>query len=67
MFKAIRGIGYQLNIRCDDLDHIDISALSLMLKQRRDAVWDSLDILHKNMPVIQCKVVHVCNMVCEAC
>ena len=43
MFKAISGIGYQLNIRCDELDHIDISALFLMLAQSKDVV-DGLDI-----------------------
>ena len=42
MFKAIRGIGYQLNIRCEDLDHNGIPAVSLMLAQRKDALWDVL-------------------------
>ena len=44
MFKAIRGVGYQHLIKCDNLDQIDISALAFMLSQRRDAVWSSLDI-----------------------
>ena len=56
MFKAIRGIGYQLNIRCDDLDHIDMSALSLMLTQRRDAVWDGLDICPRTCPSFNAKL-----------
>ena len=56
MFKAIRGIGYQLNIRCDDLDQIDTSALSLMLAQRRDAVWDGLDICPRTCPSLNAKL-----------
>ena len=56
MFKAIRGIGYQLTIRCDDLDQIDISALSLMLAQRRDAVWDGLDICPRTCPSLDAKL-----------
>ena len=46
MFRAVRGIGYQLVIKCDNLYQIDILALALMLKQRMrmDAVWDGLDI-----------------------
>ena len=56
MFKAIRGIGYQLTIRCDDLDQIDISALSLMLAQRRDAVWDGLDICPRTCPSLNAKL-----------
>ena len=54
MFKATRGIGYLINIRSDDLDQIDMSALSLMLRQRTDAVWDGLDICPQDMPVTEC-------------
>ena len=56
MFNAIRGIGYQLVIRCDDLDHIEISALELMLAQRRDAVWDGLDICPRTCPSLNAKL-----------
>ena len=56
MFKAIRGIGYQLNIRCDDLDHMDIPALSLLLRHRRDAVWDGLDICPRTCPSFNAKL-----------
>ena len=53
---AVCLIGYQLNIRCDDLDHIDMSALSLMLRQRRDAVWDGLDICPRTCPSFNAKL-----------
>ena len=42
--------------RCDDLDHIDMSALSLMLRQRRDAVWDGLDICPRTCPSLNAKL-----------
>ena len=53
--KATRGIGHRLNIRCADLDHIDISMLSLMLAQCRNAVWDGLDICPKTCPSLNAK------------
>ena len=36
MFKAVRATGYQLGIRVDDLDIIDISALKQHLTQRQE-------------------------------
>ena len=44
MSRAIRTTGYDLCIRLDDMDHIDIQVLSCHLRQRRDGVWDNLDI-----------------------
>ena len=41
MFKAIRGIGYQVNIRCDDLDHIDIPALILKRQYCRSGLHNA--------------------------
>ena len=41
MSRAIRGAGYELCIRQDDIDHIDIQVLSSHLRWRRDAVWDT--------------------------
>ena len=40
----IRGTGYDLCIRQDDMDHIDVQVLFSHLRQRRGAVWDNLDI-----------------------
>ena len=56
IIRAVRGTGYQPNIRCDDLDHILISALSLMLAQGRDAVWDDLDICPRSCPSLNARL-----------
>ena len=56
MFRAVRGTGYQLNIRCDDLDKILAPALTLMLEQRRDAVWDGLDICPRTCPSVNARL-----------
>ena len=61
MFQAIRGIGYQLVIKCDNLDQIDIPALSLMLTQRRNAIWDGLDICPRTCPSLNDKL---CTYIC---
>ena len=50
MFKAIRTTGYELNIRVDDMDTIDIVALRQHLTQQRDAIWDGLDICPRTCP-----------------
>ena len=56
MFKAIRGTGYQLNIRCDDFDKVLVPALALMLEQRRDAIWDGLDICPRTCPSVNARL-----------
>ena len=35
MFKAIRATGYELSIRVDDMDTIDITALRQQVAQQR--------------------------------
>ena len=40
MYRAIIDTGYQLAIRLDDMDAIDITALRHFITQRRDAVWE---------------------------
>ena len=50
MFKAIRTTGYELSIRVDDMDTIDIVALRQHLTQQRDAIWDGLDICPRTCP-----------------
>ena len=41
MSRAIMGAGYDLCIRQDYIDHIDIQVVSSHLRWRRDAVWDT--------------------------
>ena len=48
--RAIRGPGYDLCIKQDDMDHIDIQVLSFHLRQCWDAVWDDLDICPRTCP-----------------
>ena len=50
MSRTIRGTGYDLFIRQDDMDHIDIQVLFSHLGQRREAVWDDLDICPRTCP-----------------
>ena len=50
MSRAIRGTGYDLCVRQDDMDHIDIQVSSYHLRQHRDAVWDHLDICARICP-----------------
>ena len=56
IFRAIRGIGYQLVIKCNNLDKIHIPALALMLTQRGNAVWDGLDICPRTCPSLNAKL-----------
>ena len=42
MSRVIRGTGYDLCIRQDDMYYIDIQVWSSNLRQRKDAVWDNL-------------------------
>ena len=50
MSRATSGTRYDLCIRQDDMDHVDIQALSSHLRQRRDTVWDNLDICPRTCP-----------------
>ena len=50
MFKAIRATEYELSIRVDDMDAIDVIALRQHLAQQRDAVWDGLDTCPRTCP-----------------
>ena len=50
MFKAIRATGYELSIRVDAMDAIDITALRQHVAQQRDAIWDGLDICPRTCP-----------------
>ena len=51
MSLAIMGPGYDLCNRQDDMDHIDIQVLFSHLRQRRDAVWDNLNICPRTCPI----------------
>ncbi len=42
IFKALKSVGYLLNIWCDDYHQISIGALPLVLKQRRNTIPFSL-------------------------
>ena len=50
MYRAIIDTGYQLAIRLDDMDTIDITALRHFITQRRDAVWEGLDLCPRTCP-----------------
>jgi hypothetical protein len=50
MFKAIRATGYELSIRVDDMDVINVSALRQHIAQRRDSIWDGLDVCPRTCP-----------------
>ena len=50
MFKAIRATGYELSIRVDAMDVIDITALRQHILQQRDSIWDDLDICPRTCP-----------------
>ena len=44
------GTGYDLSIRRDNMDHVDVQVLSSHLRQRRNTVWDNLDISPRTSP-----------------
>ena len=50
MFKAIRATGYELSIRADAMDIIDITALKQHIVKQRDFIWDDLDICPRTCP-----------------
>ena len=50
MFTAIRPTGYELSIRLDNMDVIDIPALRQHIIQQRDSVWEGLDICPRTCP-----------------
>ena len=50
MFKAIRATGYELSIRVDAMDIIDITALKQHIVRQRDSIWDDLDICPRTCP-----------------
>ena len=52
MSRAIIDTGYQLAIRLDDMDAIDITALRHFITQRRDAVWEGLDVCPRTCPSV---------------
>ena len=65
MFKAIRATGYELSIRVDALDIIDLTALKQHLTQQQDAVWDGLDVCPRTLPLTKGQVLHVFQVVCQ--
>ena len=52
MYRAVIDTGYQLAIRLDDMDAIDITALRHFITQRRDAVWEGLDVCPRTCPSV---------------
>ena len=52
MYRAIIDTGYQRAIRLDDMDAIDITALRHFITQRRDAVWEGLDVCPRTCPSV---------------
>ena len=50
MFRAVRATGYELGIRADDMDIIDITAFKQHITQQRDSVWDGLDVCPRTCP-----------------
>ena len=50
MFKAICAIGYDLSIRVDDMDVIDITAFRQHITQQRVSIWDGLDVCPRTCP-----------------
>ena len=48
--SAIRRTGYHLPISQGDMVHIDVQILSSHLRQRRDAIWENLDICPRTCP-----------------
>ena len=71
MFTAILATGYELGIRADDMDIIDIAALKQHITQHRDSVWDGLDVYPRtcpsHLPFTEGQVLHISEMVCQAC
>ena len=50
MYRDVINTGYQLAIRLDDMHAIDITALHHFITQRRDAVWEGLDVCPRTCP-----------------
>ena len=50
MFRAIRATGYELCIRADDMDMIDVGALKQHLARQQSAAWDGLDVSPRTCP-----------------
>ena len=50
--KAVRGTGYDPSIRQGAMDHhdVDLQVLSSHLRQRKDAVWECLNICPRTCP-----------------
>ena len=52
MYRAVIDTGYQLAIRLDDMDAIDITALRHFITQRHDAVWEGLNLCPRTCPSV---------------
>ena len=50
MYRAVIDTGYQLAVRLNDMDAIDITALRHFITQRCDAVWEGLDVCLRTCP-----------------
>ena len=50
MCRAIRGTGYELGIRVDDMDVIDITALKQHITQQQASIWDGLGVCPRTCP-----------------
>ena len=50
MFKAVRATGYELGIRADDMDVIDVPALQQHIIQQQESSWRDLDICPRTCP-----------------
>jgi len=50
MFKSIRGLGYDMNIRIDSMDSLDLSLVTQLLQRRTGAVWQGLDYCPRTCP-----------------
>ena len=44
MLRAVHATGYELSLRCEGMDVIDIPAFRQDIIQQRDSVWEDLDI-----------------------
>ena len=50
MFRAIRATEYELGIRVDDMDIVDITTSRQHITQQQDSVWDGLDVCPRTCP-----------------
>ncbi len=50
MFKGIRQLGYDLTIRIDALDFIDMGKVKQLLARRQTAIWQQLDFCPRTCP-----------------